>query len=135
MSEIIQPPGWPRPRGYSNGIKVPPGTALLFVAGQIGWNAEQKIVDSDFAAQFAQALDNAIAVVTAGGGRPQDIARMTIFVTNRSEYAAAAGPIGKIFKQKMQGHYPAMTLVEVAALLEDEAKVEIECTAAIEVTG
>jgi enamine deaminase RidA (YjgF/YER057c/UK114 family) len=129
MSRIVQPEGWPRPSGYSNGIAA--GGETLFVAGQIAWNERQQLVSADFAQQCAQALRNVVTVVQAAGGEAGDIARMTWYVTDKHEYLAAANAIGKTFRDMFGGHYPAMTLVEVKSLLEDGAKVEIEATAVI----
>jgi len=126
--EVVTPPALASPRGYSHGLK---GGELLFVAGQIGWDAQQRVVSSDFVAQFAQALDNVLAVVRAAGGVPETIARLTIYVTDKHEYRARARDVGTAYRERMGRHYPAMTLVEVRALLEDAAKVEIEATAVL----
>lgn len=125
----IQPEGWVQPRGYSNGIAAT-GT-VVFVAGQIGWNERGEFVSDDFAEQTAQALRNVAAVVAAAGGKPEHIARMTWYVTDKHEYNAALKAIGAAYREIIGPHYPAMTLVQVAALLEDRAKVEIEATAVI----
>ncbi len=127
----IDPPALGAPRGYSNGIVVPAGSRLLFVAGQIGWDGTQQIVSADFTAQFAQALDNLLAVVAAAGGAPRHVARLTIFVIDKDEYLAAAREIGAAYRARFGKHFPAMSLVEVARLLEPGAKVEIEATAAL----
>lgn len=125
--EIVNPPQLARPRGYSHGVK---GRGeMLFVAGQIGWDAEARIVSSDFVLQFAQALDNVLAVVRAAGGAPEAIARLTVYVTDKAEYVAAASALGAAWRARMGRHYPAMALVEVKSLLEPGAKVEIEATA------
>ena len=123
----VQPEGWAEPRGYANGM-VAEGR-LVFVAGQIGWNAEGRFESDDFVEQVAQALRNAVAVVAEAGGRPSDIARMTWYVTDKQEYLAAQEAIGRVYREVIGPHYPAMTLVVVAGLLEDRAKVEIEATA------
>lgn len=115
------------PRGYSHGI-VATGR-LLFVAGQIGWNARAEIVSDEFVAQFDQALANVLSVVKEAGGSAEAIARLTIYVTDKAEYLAASREIGDRYRARMGRHYPAMTLVEVRALLEDGARVEIEATA------
>jgi enamine deaminase RidA (YjgF/YER057c/UK114 family) len=125
----VQPEGWAEPRGYANGM-VAEGR-LVFVAGQIGWNAEGRFESDDFVEQVAQALRNAVAVVAEAGGRPSDIARMTWYVTDKQEYLAAQEAIGRVYREVIGPHYPAMTLVVVAGLLEDRAKVEIEATAVI----
>ena len=104
---------------------------LLFVAGQIGWTREGRIVSGDLIAQFAQALGNVLDVVTAAGGTPESIARLTLYVTSRVEYRQCRKALGEAYRERMGKHYPAMTLVEVRALLEDDAKVEIEATAVL----
>jgi enamine deaminase RidA (YjgF/YER057c/UK114 family) len=130
--EPIQPPGWRAPRGYSNGIRAPRGARLLFVAGQIAWDAEQRLVGGkDFKAQFRQALANVIAVVEAGGGRAWDLASLTVFVTDKQLYLASARELGSVWRELMGRHFPAMALVEVAALVEEGALVEIQGVAAI----
>jgi len=126
---IINPPGLARPRGYSHGVAA--SGRLLCVAGQIGWNRNAEIVSGRFVDQFDQALANVLAVVTAAGGKPEAIGRLTIYVVDKSEYLAAQREIGERYRARMGSHYPAMTLVEVKALLEDGAKVEIEATAMI----
>ena len=127
--KILQPPGWPRPRGYSNGIAA--HGSVVFIGGQIGWNGEGRFESDDFAAQARQALANVVAVLAEAGGRPEHIARMTWYVTDRHEYVAAYKAIGEAYREVMGRHYPAMTTVEVSALVEDRAKVEIEATAVI----
>ncbi len=127
--EIVAPPGLARPRGYSHGLK---GRGeLLFVAGQIGWDAQERVVSDDFVAQFAQALDNVLAVVRAAGGEPGSVARLTVYVTDKREYRERASDVGAVYRERMGRHYPAMALVEVRSLLEDSAKVEIEATAVL----
>jgi enamine deaminase RidA (YjgF/YER057c/UK114 family) len=127
---VINPEALVQPRGYSNGI-LAEGGSLLFIAGQIGWDAEQRIVSDDFAEQFAQALENVLAVVRKAGGAPENVARLLIFVTDKKQYTSRLRDIGAAYRQLMGKHYPAMTLVEVKSLLEDLAKVEIEATAVI----
>jgi len=127
----INPADWGAPSGYSNGILAPTGGRLLFVAGQIGWDNEQRIVGESFVDQFEQALANLLAVVREAGGDPTDVARLTIFVADREEYLARLRDIGKAYRNQMGRHFPAMSLVEVAALLEPGAKVEIEATAVL----
>lgn len=123
----VNPPSLAPPRGFTHGLK---GTGeLLFVAGQIGWTREARLVSPDFVAQFAQALDNVLAVVAAAGGGPESIARMTVYVTDKSEYLRRLSDLGVAWRQRLGRHYPAMSLVEVKALVEDEALVEIEATA------
>jgi enamine deaminase RidA (YjgF/YER057c/UK114 family) len=127
----VDPRGWPRPKGYANGLLVPPGRSMLFVAGMVGWDATETIVPGGFAAQFEQALRNVVAVVAEAGGRADDVVRMLVFVTDKSEYVAARAELGAAWRRVMGRHYPTMALVEVAGLLEDGAKVEIEAVAAI----
>jgi enamine deaminase RidA (YjgF/YER057c/UK114 family) len=130
--ESIQPDGWKAPRGYANGIAVTGAAKLVFVAGQIAWDADQKLVGpNDMATQFAQVLRNIVAVVRAAGGEPRHIVRMTCYVTDKRQYLAATQPIGTAWREILGKHYPAMALVEVAGLLEPGALVEIEATAAI----
>jgi enamine deaminase RidA (YjgF/YER057c/UK114 family) len=126
---VVNPESLARPRGYSHGIK---GTGeLVFVAGQIGWTREGHMASSDFVGQFERALDNVIDVVWAAGGKPTDIARMVVYVTDKEEYVASARTLGAVWRARMGTHYPAMALVEVKALVEDEAKVEIEAIAVL----
>ncbi|MGF1548917.1 MAG: RidA family protein [Sphingomonadaceae bacterium] len=126
---ILQPPGWPRPKGYANGIA---GKGLLvFTAGMVGWDEGGRFVGDGMAEQFAQALKNMVAVLAEAGAGPGHVARMTCYVTSRAEYLKAAREIGVAWQQVMGDHYPAMALVEVAALVEAEAKVEIEATAVV----
>jgi enamine deaminase RidA (YjgF/YER057c/UK114 family) len=125
---VIQPEGWKRPRGYSNGIAA--SGEMIFVAGQVGWNANEEIVSQDFAEQAAQALRNVVAVLYAARAKPEHIVRMTWYVTDKAEYIAASKRIGEAYKNIIGDLYPAMTLVQVADLLEEGAKVEIEATAA-----
>ena len=127
--EAILPHGWPRPKGYANGVVA--SGRMLFIAGMIGWDADGKFPGDDFAAQARQALQNVAAVLREAGGKPQDITRMTWYVTDKREYLAAAREIGQAFREII-GHYDiAMTAVEVKALIEDRAKVEIEATAVL----
>jgi len=127
--DIINPRGWPRPRGYSNGIKC--DGEMIFIAGQIGWDETETIVSDDFAEQFHQALENVIAVLEAGGGKPEHIVRLTGYVTSREEYLAAGKLIGESWKQLMGRTYPVMSFVIVAGLIEEQAKVELEATAVL----
>jgi enamine deaminase RidA (YjgF/YER057c/UK114 family) len=125
----VNPPGLAAPRGYSHGIEAT--GHLLFVAGQIGWNDRAELVSERFADQFDQALANVLTVVTAAGGSADSIVRLTIYVTNKSEYLSEQKAIGERYRGRMGQHYPAMTLVEVKSLLENGAKVEIEATAVL----
>ena len=127
--QFINPESWPRPRGYSNGV-VAEGHVLA-VAGQIGWDECGEFVSDDFLDQAAQALRNVVAIVRAAGGTPENIVRITWYVTDKHEYNAALSALGSAYKEIIGTHYPAMTLVVVAALLEDRAKVEIEATAVL----
>ncbi len=127
----IDPPALGAPRGYANGILAPGGGRLLFVAGQVGWDAGQNLVSHDFVGQFAQALDNILLVVEAAGGAATDVARMTVYVVDKAEYAAARRELAAQWRARFGRHYPAMSLVEVRGLLELGARVEIEATAVI----
>lgn len=130
--ETVQPDGWRPPRGYSNGMLAPAGARLLFVAGQVAWDTDQRLVGAgDFVAQFARALANVLAVVRAAGGGPEHVARLTIYVVDKNAYVAGTRELGAEYRRLMGHHYPAMSLVEVAALLEPGALLEIEATAAI----
>ena len=123
----LQPPDWAAPKGYANGIAAR-GT-LIFVGGQIGWNAQQQFESDDFIAQTRQALANVHAVLAAGGAGPEHMVRMTWFVVDRVEYSARLRELGAAYRAVMGKHFPAMTCVEVSALIEERAKVEIEVTA------
>lgn len=123
---IINPASWTAPRGYSNGVLASAGGRQLFIAGQIAWDAGGQIVSANFAEQFDQALANVIAIVSEAGGTPDRLARLVIYVTNKNEYRAAQHELGRRWRARMGKHYPAMTLVEVKSLLEDDAKIEIE---------
>jgi enamine deaminase RidA (YjgF/YER057c/UK114 family) len=125
----LQPEGWPRPRGYSNGIEAE--GRLVFVAGQIGWDEQGVFRSSDFAAQFRQTLVNTLAVLKVAGAGPEHIARMTWFVTSRDEYLASLGGLGAAWKDLMGRNYPAMAVIIVSGLVEKDAKIEIETTAVI----
>jgi enamine deaminase RidA (YjgF/YER057c/UK114 family) len=127
--EILQPPGWPRPRGYANGIAA--RGRLVFVSGMIGWDAQGRFTSDDFAAQARQALLNAVAVLREAGARPEHIVRMTWYVVDKHEYLAASGALGAAYREIIGAHYPAMTAVAVSALIEDRARVEIEVTAVV----
>jgi enamine deaminase RidA (YjgF/YER057c/UK114 family) len=129
--KLINPASLGSPRGFSNGVLTDSGGRLLFVAGQIGWDETQTIVSDDFVEQFDRALRNVIAVITEAGGRPDQIARMMIYVTNKSEYLAHQSSVGERYRVQMGKHFPAMVLVEVKGLLDDQAKVEIEAVAVL----
>jgi enamine deaminase RidA (YjgF/YER057c/UK114 family) len=127
--EILQPPGWPRPRGYANGIAAK--GRIVFIAGQIGWDEECRIQTDDLAGQVRQALANVLSVLAQAGGRPEHIARMTWYVLDKRAYLDASRSIGQIYRELMGNHYPVMTAVQVGALIEDRALVEIEATAVL----
>ena len=127
--EVLQPQDWARPRGYANGITAE--GRLVFVAGQIGWDETQTIVSDDLVDQLRQTLANTLAVLREAGAGPQHVTRMTWYVTDKREYLARARELGEAYRTLMGRHYPAMAVVEVSALIEDRAKVEIETTAVI----
>lgn len=129
MIARIQPPDWAEPKGYANGI-LARGT-LLFVGGQIGWNARQQFETDDFVAQTRQALLNIVAVLKAGGAGPEHMARMTWYIVDRAEYNVRLKEIGLVYREVMGRNFPAMTCVQVAGLVEERAKVEIEVTALV----
>ncbi|HEX7772104.1 MAG TPA: RidA family protein [Pyrinomonadaceae bacterium] len=114
------------PAGYSNGVLTDAGGKLLFIAGQVAWNKQHKIVSDDFVEQFDQALANVITVVTAAGGEPANITRLAIYVTNRAEYLERTKEVGERYRKHMGFHFPAMVLVEVGGLVDNAAKIEIE---------
>ncbi len=124
---VILPGGWPRPKGYANGVAARGET--LFIAGMIGWDEKGEFVGDDFAVQARQALKNLMAVLHAAGGKPEHIVRMTWYVTDKREYLASAQEVGRAFREIIGCYNAAMTAVEVKALIEDRAKVEIEATA------
>lgn len=129
MKTALLPEGWPRPRGYANGVSV--RGRQVYVAGMIGWDAQQQFHTDDFAGQARQALENVVAVLAAGGAAPRDIVRMTWYVVDREEYLAAGAAVGAAFRELI-GHYDiAMTAVQVVALIEPRARVEIEVTAVV----
>jgi enamine deaminase RidA (YjgF/YER057c/UK114 family) len=129
--KLINPESLGAPRGYSNGVLTEPGGRLLFIAGQVAWDEQQQIVADDLVRQFDQALANVITIATEAGGKPEQIARLIIYVTDKNEYRARMKEIGERYRARMGKHFPAMTLVEVKGLLEDDAKVEIEGVAVL----
>jgi enamine deaminase RidA (YjgF/YER057c/UK114 family) len=131
VKRAIHPLGWARPKGYSNGWLAQ--GQVLFIAGQIGWNPRlgSPKLPKGFAEQFEQALTNVLSVVREAGGRPEDLVRLTIYVTDLKDYESAAKKLGEIWRRHMGRHYPAMTLLEVSSLLERTAQVEIEGTAVL----
>ena len=126
---IIQPEGWMPAKGYANGVLAKDGS--LYVGGQIGWNAEQVFESHDFIGQMEQALTNIVAVVEGAGGKVEDITRLTWYVTDKKEYLARQREVGEAYRRVLGRHFPAMTMVVVSALVEDEALVEIEATAVL----
>jgi enamine deaminase RidA (YjgF/YER057c/UK114 family) len=127
--KILQPNGWPRPRGYANGVSA--SGRQVYVAGQIGWNERGELAGSDLATQARQALENIVKILAEGGAQPAHIVRLTWFVTNRQAYLDAAKPLGEAYRDVIGAHFPAMTAVEVSALMEAGAVVEIEATAIV----
>src|SRR6266850_207611 len=124
--KLINPESLGAPHGYSNGVLAEAGGRLLFISGQIAWDKQQQIVSADLAEQFDRALANVIAVVSEAGGKPEQIARLIIYVTNKNDYQKRMEEIGERYRARMGKHFPAMVLVEVAGLLEDRAQIEIE---------
>src|SRR5712691_752516 len=129
--KLINPESLGAPHGYSNGVLTEAGGRLLFIAGQVAWDRQQRIVSTDLVEQFDRALANVIAVVAEAGGQPEQIARLVIYVTDKDEYKKHLKEIGERYRARMGKHFPAMVLVEVTGLLEDRAKVEIEAVAAL----
>ena len=127
--QILQPPGWARPKGFSNGISCK-GT-LVFIAGQIGWTGEGKWQARDFAGQFRQALQNVLEVLKQANGRPEHLVRLTWYVLDKREYLNSLKPVGEAYRELMGRHYPTMAVVQVSGLVEDEARLEIEATAVV----
>ena len=127
--QFLQPPGWARAKGFSNGIAA--SGRLVFIAGQIGWTGEGKWEAKDFAGQFRQALKNILAVLAEAGGKPQHIVRLTWYVLDKREYLNAIKSVGEAYRELMGRHYPTMAVVQVSGLVEDEARLEIEATAVV----
>ena len=130
MARLVNPPDLGAPVGYSNGVVIE-SSRLLFVSGQVAWDKDHRIVSADFLTQFERALENFLAVVRQSGGRPESVAQMRIYVTDKSEYLAKLKEIGACWRTRMGRHFPAMALVQVSALLEEGAKVEIEGVAGL----
>jgi len=128
---FINPESLGAPRGYTNGVLTEPGGRLLFVAGQVAWNQQQEIASDNFVEQFDRALANVISIVTEAGGKPEQIARLVIYVTDKDEYVARTRDVGTCYRAHMGRHFPAMVLVEVKGLLDDNALVEIEAIAVL----
>ena len=129
MMKLLQPAGWAEPKGYANGVMA--RGAMIFVGGQIGWNAQQQFESDDFIAQTRQALQNILAVLQAGGAGPEHMVRMTWYVVDRVEYIARLKELGAAYREVMGKNFPAMTCVEVSALVEERARIEIEVTAVV----
>jgi len=129
MMQILQPPGWARAKGFSNGIAAK-GT-LVFIAGQIGWTGQGKWEARDFAGQFRQALHNVISVLKEANGRPEHIVRLTWYVLDKQEYLGSLREVGLAYRELMGRHYPTMAVVQVSGLVESEARLEIEATAVL----
>jgi len=127
---VLLPQGWKPPIGYANGIAVERGK-IVFVAGQVGWNAEQIFHSTDLVPQFEQALDNVLAVLAEAGGCAEHVCRMTVFCTDKPAYLAARSELGRVWRRAMGRHFPAMSMIFVADLLDHPAKVEIEATAVV----
>lgn len=129
IRKVLQPDGWPRPKGYANGIAA--SGRMVFTAGVVGWNEQEKFAAKDLAGQFRQALLNTRAILEEGGAKPADIVRMTCYVTDKREYLASVAEIGAAWRDVLGKVFPCMALVQVVALVEDEAKIEIETTAVV----
>ena len=127
--DILNPPGWPRPKGYSNGIAV--SGRMVFVAGMVGWNADEEFETDDFAGQFRQALENICAVLAEGGAGPEHVVRMTVFLGDKREYLSSLKEVGAAWRDVMGRSYPVMAAIEVSGFIEDGAKLEIEATAVV----
>ena len=129
MMKILQPPGWAKPKGFSNGIAA--SGKQVFIAGQIGWTGEGKWEATDFAGQFRQTLKNTLEVLAQAGGKPEHIVRMTWYILDKKEYLGAIKEVGAAYRELIGRHYPTMAVVQVSGLVEDEAKLEIETTAVV----
>jgi len=128
--EILLPPGWAPPIGYANGIAVPAGR-IVFIAGQVGWDAQQRFHSEELLPQFAQALDNVLAILAQAGGAPHHVCRMTAFCIDKPAYLAGRAELGRIWRGRFGKHFPAMSMIFVADLLDHPAKIELEATAVI----
>jgi enamine deaminase RidA (YjgF/YER057c/UK114 family) len=126
---FLHPRSWKQPKGYANGIAAE--GRMVFLAGQVGWNAEQQFDSRDFVLQAGQALANIVTLVHEAGGKPEHITRLTWFVLDKREYLSRLSELGRAYRGVMGAHFPAMTMIQVAALIEDQAKVEIEATAVV----
>ena len=129
MNRVLLPEGWPRPKGYSNGVEAT--GRMVFVAGQIGWTPDGVFAETGFGGQFRQTIENTLAVLAEAGAGPEHIVRMTWYVVDKREYLAALREIGAVWRELIGPHYPAMAVVEVKGLIEDAARIEIETTAVV----
>jgi enamine deaminase RidA (YjgF/YER057c/UK114 family) len=129
LHDVILPHGWPRPRGYANGISA--RGRLVFVGGQIGWTPDERFESDDFVQQFRQALDNVIAVLHAAGAGPEHMTQLTWYFTDREEYVARLAEIGAVWRERCGRHYPAMAAVEVTRLVEPRARIELQAIAVV----
>jgi enamine deaminase RidA (YjgF/YER057c/UK114 family) len=127
--KVLQPPGWARPKGFSNGIAA--RGELVFIAGQVGWTGQGEWREKTFAGQFRQALGNILSVLKEANGRPEHIVRLTWYVLDKQEYLASVREVGAAYRELMGRHYPTMAVVQVSGLVEDEARLEIEATAVV----
>ena len=127
--QILQPPGWARPKGFSHGISC--RGRLVFIGGQIGWSGQGEWLDRSFAGQFRQALKNILEILAQAGGKPEHLVRLTWYVLDRKEYLASLKELGAAYRELMGRHYPTMAVVQVSGLVEDAARLEIEATAVI----
>ena len=127
--QVLQPPTWARPRGYANGIAA--SGRLVFISGQIGWDEQCHFQSTDFVSQVRQTLHNVLTVLAEAGGKPEHIVRLTWYIVDKQEYLASGKQLGSVYRELMGNHYPAMSVVQVTALVEDLARVEIEATAVI----
>ena len=127
---ILQPPGWARPKGFSNGVAVKGGTTV-YIAGQVGWTGAGVWEARDFAGQFRQALKNILEVLAQAGGQPEHLVRLTWYVIDRNEYLASLAAVGRAYRELMGNHFPAMAVVQVSGLVEELARLEIEATAVV----
>lgn len=128
--DVLHPPSWRAPVGYANGVAVPAGR-IVFIAGQVGWDAEQRFASEDILPQFEQALGNLLEVLAEAGGRPEHICRITAYCTDKPGYLDVRRDLGPVWRRRMGRHYPAMTMVFVSALLDEPGKIELEATAVI----
>ncbi len=127
--QILQPPGWARPKGYSNGIAAK--GQLVFMGGQVGWNSQEEFESDDFSAQARQALSNIVAILAEAGGHAEHIVRMTWFIGDKEEYLGCLKDLGAAYREVIGAHFPVMSVIEVKGFIEDGAKLEIEATAVI----